>query len=754
MIEQSVTTDGPTKVISGPSDWMFKTITAEQREKLPRYKGELLLTEHSAGSITSESFMKHMNRKNELLADNAERAAVAAMWLGNAPYPGKMLYDAWDLVLGSQMHDILPGTSLPKAYEYSWNDELLAANQFASVLTDSIGAITSGMDTTGEGNAIAVYNPLSFQREDVVEFTMPAPGSTLAPQSVIAPDGTSLPCQILSTDSKSVKACFLAKVPPLSFSIYHVSTNALPAKSLTVSPNAIENDRYKVTLNAAGDVASIFDKKLSQEVLSAPARIAFMHEDPSRYPAWNMDWADQKQPPYAYLDGKPTVKLIEEGPVRVAIEVTREGRGSKFRQIIRLSAGDAGDRVEFETHIDWQTRVTALKACFPFAAGNPTTSYGIQVGAVERENDNEKKYEFPHHQWLDLTDASGKFGASLLDDSKFGSDKPDDHTVRLTLVYTPGVRAGSTQDQASQDLGRHEIFYAVASHADDWKAARTPLMGQRLNQPLLSFAVPSHTGAQGKVFSIASVNSDHVVIAALKKAEDSDEIIVRLKEIAGSQADNVHVKFAAPVTSAREVDGQERNLAQAAAGDELVTDVGPFRMRAFAIELGEPVAKLAPPAAQSIELPFNADVVSTDDNRADGSFDSEGRTYPAEQLPEKLTVDSVDFKLGPTADGQKNAVTCAGQSVAIPSGGFERLHHRRCRSGSECFVRCRRQTGSDHGPKLDRICRPMGQSSLDRRSPGTCVAMAQRAWRARAGICEAERGRVVCDASASSEPGE
>ena len=51
---------------------------------------------------------------------------------GGAAYPSKMLYDAWDLVLGSQMHDILPGTSLPKAYEYSWNDEVLAANQFAA----------------------------------------------------------------------------------------------------------------------------------------------------------------------------------------------------------------------------------------------------------------------------------------------------------------------------------------------------------------------------------------------------------------------------------------------------------------------------------------------------------------------------------------------------------------------------------------------------------------------------------------------
>ena len=319
-------------------------------------------------------------------------------------------------------------------------------------------------------------------------------------------------------------------------------------------------------------------------------------------------------------------------------------------------------------------RATALKACFPFAAGNPKTDYGIQLGDVERDNDNEKKYEFPHHQWIDLTDASGKFGASLLDDSKFGSDKPDDHTVRLTLIYTPGVRSGSTQDQASQDIGRHSILYAVTSHADDWKAARTPLVAQRLNQPLLAFAVPSHAGELGKMFSLASVSSDHVVISAIKKAEDSDEIIVRLKEIIGAPAEKVHVKFASPVVSAREVDGQEREIGKADAGDELVTDMGAFRLRTFAVKLGPAKVQASATVCQSVDLPFDSDVVSTDANRADGSFDSEGRTYPAEQLPPTITAQGVEFKLGPTADGQKNAVTCRSQSIAIPSGEFDRAY--------------------------------------------------------------------------------
>ena len=77
-VEKSMAGKGPVKVISSKADEMFNTLTPEQISKLPKYQGELLLTEHSAGSITSQAYMKRWNRKNELLADAAEKASVGA----------------------------------------------------------------------------------------------------------------------------------------------------------------------------------------------------------------------------------------------------------------------------------------------------------------------------------------------------------------------------------------------------------------------------------------------------------------------------------------------------------------------------------------------------------------------------------------------------------------------------------------------------------------------------------------------------
>ena len=168
--------DGPVHVVSSKADQMFLDILQSGKAGgLLHYKGDLELTNHSAGSLTSEAEHKRWNRKNELLADAAERASVAAAWLGGPAYPQERLNEAWRLVLGGQFHDIMAGTATPKSYEYSWNDDVIAMNQFAGVLTSASAAIASGLNTQVEGTAVVVYNPLNIEREDVVEANLPLP---------------------------------------------------------------------------------------------------------------------------------------------------------------------------------------------------------------------------------------------------------------------------------------------------------------------------------------------------------------------------------------------------------------------------------------------------------------------------------------------------------------------------------------------------------------------------------------------------
>ena len=104
------------------------------------------------------------------------------------------------------------------------------------------------------------------------------------------------------------------------------------------------------------------------------------------------------------MSGAAQIRIVENGPVRVAIEVVRETEGSKFQQTVRLSAGDAGNRVEFSNVIDWHTSNANLKATFPLTAANPNATYNWDIGTIERGNNDERKFEVPSHQWFDLTD--------------------------------------------------------------------------------------------------------------------------------------------------------------------------------------------------------------------------------------------------------------------------------------------------------------------------------------------------------------
>ena len=669
-MEKSIVGPGQIKVVSSKADEMVKTLTPDQIAKLPRYKGELLLTQHSAGSITSEAYMKRWNRKNELLADAAERASVAAQWLGGASYPTKRLYDAWDLVLGSQMHDMLPGTSLPIAYDYCWNDELLALNQFGAVTQDAVGSVAAAMNTQAKGVALVVYNPLAIAREDVAEATVTFPGAAPAQVQVYGPNGLPVPTQTLMRTGNTVKVLFLASVSSMGFAAFDARplVSAPGIGVLKIGKNSLENARFRVTLNADGDIASVYDKVNHKETLENPARLAFQYENPSQFPAWNMDWADAQKAPRGYVNGPAQMRIVEAGPVRVALEVTRTTDGSRFVQTIRLASGGAGDRVEVANKIDWQTRQTALKASFPLTTSNPKATYDLQVGAIERGNNDPKKYEVPQHQWFDLTAVDGKYGVAVLNDSKFGSDKPDDSTVRLTLLYTPGVRGGY-QDQATQDTGRHDILYALAPHVGDWRSANVPWTAKRLNQPLMTFQTPTHAGALGRTLSLASVSTPQVEISALKKAEDSGEVIIRLRELRGKSASGVQVTMAAPILSAREVNGQEAPLGPATVRNGvLMTDLGGFSLRAFALKLGRPSAHVAPVRSRPVALAYDVDAVSFTRAPADGAFDAAGRTLPGEALPATINSDGVVFQIGPTADGAKNALSCRGQTITLPAG--------------------------------------------------------------------------------------
>jgi alpha-mannosidase len=668
--------DGPVHVISSGADQMFLDIKPDMTSKMPRYKGDLELINHSAGSLTSQAYHKRWNRKNEILADGAEKASVAADWLGGRPYPLTRLNDAWTLVMGGQFHDTAAGTANPRAYEFAQNDDLIALNQFAGVLTSATQTIASAMNTESKGIPVVVYNSLNIAREDVVEASVHFPGGQPTGVQVFGPDGRAVPAQM-----QDGKILFLATAPSVGYSVYDVQSASPSSQlgTLKVTESSLDNARYRVELNKSSDITSIFDKAIGKELLASPMRLAISTDTPRMWPAWNMDFDQEQADPPAYVSGPAKIRISESGPVRVAIEVSRETEGSKFVQTVRLSAGSAGDRVEFSDSIDWNSKSANLKAVFPLTATNKTATYNWEIGTVERPTAWERQFEVVSHHWVDLTDATGSYGATILTDVKNASDKRDDHTVRLTLLRTPGFLPQETRrshsDQLSQDWGHHEIQFGIAGHARDWRQAQTDWQAYRLSTPLVSFQTDSHPGVLGRTFSLVTVNDSRIRMLALKKAELSDEVIVRLVELDGRPAPDVRIRFAGPVESAREVNGQEQPVGSAKIVDGAIdTSFAPYEPHTFALKLGAPPAKIHAVKSQPVVLPYDLAVSSNDDTKSVGGFNDEGDALPAEMLPSHLTFNGVDFQLAPAGTGKPDALVASGQTINLPEGGFNRVY--------------------------------------------------------------------------------
>jgi len=681
-LEEAIAAKGPIRVLSAPADQLYRDLSPEQTAKLPRYNGELLMSRHGTGCYTSQAAMKRWNRKNEQLADAAERAAVIADWLGGAAYPGEKLTEAWVRFLWHQFHDDLTGTSIPQAYTFSWNDETISANQFAAVLTDSAGATARALDTLVQGVPVVVFNPLSIDREDVVEATVKFAKASPKSVRVFGADGKEVASQVAATDGNEVRVIFLAQVPSVGFAVYDVRPADAPSdmkSELKASGTGIENHRYRVAIDANGDVAEVFDKAANRPLLAAPARLQMLEDTPNNWPEWEIWYDDISAEPKAHVGGPVTVRVVENGPARVTVEITRQAEGSTFVQRLQLAGGEAGDVLAFDTHLDWRTPAMLLKAAFPLAVSNEKATYDLGLGTIQRGNNSDKLWEVPAQQWADLTAADGEYGVAVLNDCKYGWDKPSDNTLRLTLVHSP--------HNIQKDMGWHRFTYALCGHKNDWREAGVPWLAARLNQPLRAFQAEPHEGPLGKKFSLLSVGSPQVAVTTVKKAEIGDEIVVRLQELHGKAATSARVSMAVPIVTAREVNGAEEPIA----GDVPVADgrlnvnLRPYQPRAFALKLGKSPNKLAPPSCTPVQLKFDTDVISLDGNKADGAFDAEGHSLSGELLPGMIVGEGIPFVVGPTAESEKNAVTCAGQVIDLPPGHFDRLYLLAAAAGGDAM---------------------------------------------------------------------
>ncbi|MDR2954819.1 MAG: discoidin domain-containing protein [Prevotella sp.] len=673
-VEKGLKGDGPVEIISATSDQMYKDyLPFDKHPELPIHNGELLMDVHATGCYTSQAALKLYNRKNELLADAAERAAVIADWFGAVKYPKATLTEAWKRVIWHQFHDDLPGTSIPRAYEFSWNDELISMKQFANVLTTSVGGTSRALNTQVSGTPLVIYNPIAQPVSDIVEVEVNFPKTT-SKVAVYNENGKAVPSQLISSENGKTKLLVAASMPSAGYAVYDVRTSGGNVSSaLKVTDNTIENSVYKVTLNNNGDISSIIDKRNDKELVEQgkAIRLALFTENESfNWPAWEILKREMDKDPISITDDVK-ITIAERGTVRAALCVERKYGESTFKQYIRLNEGGQNDRIDLTTEIDWQTTNALLKAEFPLAVKNPKATYDLGIGAVERDNNTDIEYEVHAQQWADLTDVDGMYGVSIMNDCKYGWDKPNDNTLRLTLLHTPKTKGGYRY-QDKQDMGHHLLTYSIMGHKGCYHDGKTVLKAEILNQPMKAFVTDKHAGTLGKSFSFVNIDNENIAIRAIKQAEKSDEYVIRLYETTGEREQSASLSFAGDIVSAKELNGVEDDKGNVAfSGNKLNVEIKPFSIKTIKVKLSSPKAMLTEAVSTPIDLKYNMKTATFNAFKNDANFDGRGRSFAAELLPEEIDIKGINFKIA--SGDQVNGVKCQGDTINLPEGQYNKI---------------------------------------------------------------------------------
>ncbi|HEU4636259.1 MAG TPA: glycoside hydrolase family 38 C-terminal domain-containing protein [Edaphobacter sp.] len=589
---QSYFSNVETKIAPESQTWDYNSIAkgykypeAEAGKiSIPTWKDEMYL-EYHRGVFTTQAQHKRNMRESEEQTLNAEKYASLA-WLNGNAYPNDQLTDAWKKITFNGFHDLAAGSGIAVIYKEAqaeFDQVRLETNEISS---KSLHTLAENINTKAAGDVpVLVFNPLAWSHTGLTTVDVQLPEASSNGISILDEHNNVMPTKVLSSDAKTGAYKLLVEaddVPSLGYKVLHAVAGDKPFKTdVKASGTTMENSLLRVEVDPkTGCITSLFDKKTNFESIAKGAcgnQLQTFADLPKQYDAWNIDPGTlDHMTPISEVD---SVKMVEQGPMRAVIRVSRTWQKSKFVQDIQLYANS--DTVDVINDIDWHETHVLLKAAFPLAASGPMATYEIPYGTIERPTTRnnsweQARFEVPALRWADLGD--GNHGFSLLNEAKYGYDAVG-NTLRLTLLRSP------TSPDPDADRGHQHFSYALYPHAGSWKQAMTERRGYEYNYQLRAQQVTSHQGALPLEHSYASVTPENVVLTALKKSEDDNALIFRVFEWAGKQGD---VTFTVPAgaTGATETNLMEKPTGSAltVSGDKVTAHIHPYEILSVRVD--------------------------------------------------------------------------------------------------------------------------------------------------------------------------
>jgi len=523
------------------------------------------------GCYTTHGDIKKYNRLCESLLVDAEKMCVIAGLSKKSN-----LRELWLKMLFNQFHDILDGSGSAEAYEYPRELYKEVVNATEDIIDLTLRTLSERIKFSRDGIPVIVVNTLSWDRVDLVKVKVP---KDLLPKNAVAVsyDGREEhPIQICEDE-----VMFLARMPSIGYKVYYI-VEGCPKKetSLLSGSDSLENNYFRLEIKrGSGTIRALYDK-VNERIVFKEDRYPYtkpvfsnlmqvLYEMPHPMSAWIIGPISHVE---NLVDGAE-VELIESGPVRATIKVSRKYRSSEILQYISLY--DGLPRIDFRVLINWQeladekTDAPMLKISYAPILNRPRAAFEIPFGCIERPPDGT---EYPALRWVDLYD--DEYGLSIANNCKHGFDV-DGGTIRMTLIRT------SYSPDPKPDQGTHEVVYSLYPHRGNWRDALTFRIGWEINHPLIACAVLDRMG-QGDLSEEASlidVRPSNIVISCLKESEDGNNLIIRAYDASGEGA-LAEIRFNFDVKEVYEADLMENPIrALEVQGGKVRLRINPFEIK-------------------------------------------------------------------------------------------------------------------------------------------------------------------------------
>lgn len=506
----------------------------EGSDRLPVWSGELYLEFHR-GTLTAQSRNKKYNRKSEYLYQDVETLGVLAKLLAGKDYPSEKILEGWKIILLNQFHDIIPGSSIAPVYEDSKEQYEAIGRDGREMLAESEKAVADNIKT--DGKTLVVFNTLGFMRTSVAFVDLPCEGDFY----ITDENGKAVPSQ----QTFCGRLAFLAEnVPAKGYKAFKVvSGKASVGEAVKTDGNVFENDFYRVAFDENRNISSYYDSASDRAVApenTVLGRLIAYEDRAHNHEAWDIKcYYDEK---YWNIDNVEDARIVESGAVRTVLRVDRKFNLSHITQFYIFYPHTS--RIDISYDIDWHEKRIALKADYPVDVNAVNATFDIQFGNLKRTAHENTTWDYAQfevcgHKWADLSDNG--FGFSVLNDCKYGWTVKDGH-IKPTLLRS------ATSPNFNQDRERHTFTFAMYPHKGDVSSSGVVTEAYDLNVPVTVVETDAHGGTLPPEFSLIGTNRSNVIIETVKKAEDSDSIIVRLYETWNSRTET-EISFGFPVST-------------------------------------------------------------------------------------------------------------------------------------------------------------------------------------------------------------